>query len=114
MPVYTATVTAAVGVVGANILDAERWARSPANRVLRAAGFTGSAVIGDAEVDYFIDEVRVGSGFNTALLVPQIDRDLVGMGDLMVPAGAELQAVVIDALATSPGFIIMSLEDLPG
>jgi len=112
MPVYTATVTAAVAVVGANVLDAERWARSPANRVLRAGAYTGSAVIGDTEVDFFIDEVRVGSSFNTALLVPQVDRDMVSMGDLMVPAGAELQAVVIDAAATSPVFVAFSLEDI--
>lgn len=112
MPVYTATVTAAIAVVGANVLDAERWARSPANRVLRAVGYTGSAVIGDTEVDFYVDEVRVGSAFNSALLVPQVDRDLVSVGDLMVPAGAELQAVVVDAAATSPVFVSLSLEDI--
>ncbi len=110
--IYTASVTAAVAVVGANVVANERWARSPVNRALTSAAYTGSAVIGDSEVDIYIDEVRVSGLFNSALLVPQVDRDMVPMGALFVPAGAELQVVVLDAAATSPVFFAANFEQI--
>lgn len=110
--IYTASVTAAVAVVGANVVDAERWARSPVHRALTSAAYTGSAVIGDTQVDLYIDEVRVASLFNSALLTPQVDRDMVPLGALLVPAGAELQVVVVDAAATSPVFFAANFEQL--
>lgn len=110
--IYTASVTAAVAIVGANIVDAQRWSRSPVNRALTSASYTGSAVIGDTQIDIFIDEIRVASIFNSALLTPQVDRDMIPLGALLIPAGAELQAVVVDAAATSPVFFSAALEDI--
>ena len=111
MPNFTADVTAAVGIVGADMFTGETWARSPVDRVLNGFAFTGSAVIGDAEVEVFIDEVRVGSFFNSALLTPQVDRDIQPLESLGVPAGAQLRCVVIDALATSIGYGMVAIED---
>jgi len=112
MPNYTAGVAAATAVVGYNLLQNLRWNRSPMHRVLSAIGLAGSAVIGDSEVDFYIDEVRVGGSFNTSLLLPQVDRDMQPLEDLLVPAGAELQAVVLDAPATSIIYATMALRDL--
>ena len=111
MPNFTADNTAAVAVVGADLFSGETWARSPVNRVLNGIAYTGSAVIGDTEIEVFIDEVRVGSFFNSALLTPQIDRDIQPLEALGVPAGAQLRAVVIDAAATSVVFCLAALED---
>jgi len=112
MPNWTASVTAAVAIVGADILAGEVWARTPQDRVLTGIAFTGSAVVGDAEIEVSIDEVRVGSFFNSALLVPQSDRDLMPLESLGIPGGAQLRAVVIDAAATSPVFVMAAVEDV--
>lgn len=112
MPNYTVGVAAATAVVGYNLTTAERWARSPQHRVLNGIALTGSAVIGDSEVDVYIDEVRVSGLFNSALLTPQVDRDIVPVSALVVPAGAEIQALVLDAPATSILYFMAALEDM--
>jgi len=111
MPNFTSDTTAAVAIVGADLFSGETWARSPVNRVLNGIAYTGSAVIGDTEIEAFIDEVRVGSFFNSALLTPQIDRDIQPLEALGVPAGAQLRAVVVDAAATSIVYALAALED---
>jgi len=112
MPNYTSDVTAAVAILGADLFVGQVWARSPVNRVLRGFAYTGSAVIGDTEVELYIDEVRVGSFFNSALLTPQIDRDIQPLEDLGVPAGAQLRCNVVDAAATSVVYALAALEDV--
>jgi len=111
MPNFTADNTAAVAIVGADLFAGQTWARSPVDRVLNGVAYTGSAVIGDTEIEVFIDEVRVGSFFNSALLTPQIDRDIQPLEALGVPAGAQLRAVVVDAAATSVVFALVAIED---
>jgi hypothetical protein len=112
MPSYTATDTAAEAAVGRDILASESWARTPRNRALTHVAYTGSAVVGDTSVDVFVDEVRVGSFFNSALLTPQANRDLQPVGPVAVPAGSALRCVVTDAAATSPIFVMVVLSDL--
>jgi len=112
MPNFTADVTAAVAIVGADLFTGEVWARTPQNRVLTGIAYTGSAVIGDTEIEVYIDEVRVGSFFNSALLTPQVDRDLQPLEQLGVPGGAQLRANVIDAAATSIVYVLAALEDV--
>jgi len=112
MPNFTADNTAAAAIVGFDLLDGEVWARTPQDRALTGIAYTGSAVIGDSEIEVFIDEVRVGSFFNSALLVPQIDRDIQPLEELGIPGGAQLRAVVIDAPATSVVFLLAALEDV--
>lgn len=111
MPNFTADNTAAVAVVDADLFDGETWARSPVDRVLNGIAYTGSAVIGDTEIEVFIDEVRVGSFFNSALLTPQVDRDIQPLEALGIPAGAQLRAIVKDAAATSIVYTMAALED---
>jgi len=112
MPNFTADNTAAVAIVGADLLAGQVWARTPQDRVLNGVAYTGSAVIGDTEIEMYIDEVRVGSFFNSALLTPQVDRDIVPLESLGVPGGAQLRANVVDAAATSVVFVMVSLEDV--
>lgn len=112
MPNFTADNTAAVAIVGADLFAGQVWARTPQDRVLNGVAYTGSAVIGDTEIEVYIDEVRVGSFFNSALLTPQVDRDIMPLESLGVPAGAQLRANVVDAAATSLVYAMVSLEDV--
>ena len=110
MPSYVAAVAAATAVVGYDLFTGEVWARSPVDRILTGTGVTGSAVIGDSEVELFIDEVRVGSFFNNRLLVPTQD-EVVDLEDLYIPAGAQLRSIVRDAPATSLIYHTVVVED---
>jgi len=111
MPNWTADNTAAVAIVGADLFAGQVWARTPQDRVLMGVAYTGSAVIGDTEIEVSIDEVRVGSFFNSALLTPQGDRDIMPLESLGIPGGAQLRAIVIDAAATSVVFAMVAVED---
>jgi len=110
MPSYTAGVAAATAIVGYNLFTNEVWARSPVDRILTGTGLAGSAVIGDTEVELFIDEVRVGQFFNNRLLLPTQD-EIQDLEDLFVPAGAELRSIVRDAPTTSIIYHTVTLED---
>lgn len=112
MPNFTADVAAATAVVGFDLFSGEVWARTPQDRVLNGIAYTGSAVIGDTEIEVYIDEVRVGSFFNSALLTPQVDRDIQPLESLGVPGGAQLRANVVDAPATSIVYAMVALEDV--
>jgi len=112
MPNFTADVTAAVAIVGADLFNGEVWARTPQDRVLNGIAYTGSAVIGDSEIEVYNDEVRVGPFFNSDLLTPQVDRDIMPLESLGVPGGAQLRANVVDAAATSIVYAMVSLEDV--
>jgi len=111
MPNYATATAAATAVVGFDLFAGEVWARSPVDRVLNTVGIAGSAVIGDTEVELSIDEVRVGNFLNTALLVPQSDRDMADLGGLGIPAGAQLRCIVRDAPATSILHTRINLEN---
>ena len=110
MPNCASSVTAAVALVGADVVEGQVWARSPVDRVLTGIGMGGSAAPGDTEVEAFIDEVRVGQFFNTALGFPNQD-EIQDLEDLFVPAGAQLRAIVRDAAVTNPLNIAIVIED---
>lgn len=113
MAVYQGRIAAAVALVGADLFTGEVWARSPRNRTLKSFGMVGSAAIGDAEVDLMIDEVRMGNFFNstTGVIAPRYD-DMIKMGNLFVPAGALLRALVRDAATTNPLAFMIELADM--
>lgn len=101
MPSFSVSIAAAVAVVGADLFDAQPWARSPRNRTLDAIGVKGSAAALDAEVDLMIDETRIGNFFNTDTGFPNFD-DMIDLRGAFVPAGALLRCIVRDAPATNP------------
>jgi hypothetical protein len=113
MPNYTAAVAAATGVVGYDLFQDQVWARTPVDRVIQGVALTGSAVIGDTEVELFVDEVRIGDYFNSKLLIANID-DLLPVGNLGVPAGALLRAIVRDAPATNTLFTMIQIANTGG
>jgi len=111
MPSYTVGVAAATAIVGYDMFVGESWARTPQPRAINEIGVSGSAVIGDASVELLVDEVRIGSFFNSALLVPQFDS-MVNLGRLFIPGGALLRCIVRDAPATSILYIRVDLADV--
>lgn len=111
MPNFTVSVPAATAILGADLLTGERYKRTPQGRTLEGLALTGSAAIGDCEVEIHIDEIRVGSFFNNALAFPNNDH-LLPLESLFVPGGAELQALVIDAATTNPVNLMLSIEDV--
>jgi len=111
MPNYLASVTAAVAVLDADLFSGQVWARSPQNRALTAFALTGSAVVGDTEVELFIDEVRVGQFFNNKLTFPNND-DLMDLEDLFIPGSAQLRCIVRDAAATNVINAMVAIEDV--
>ena len=111
MGMWIAGTAAATAVVGYDLATNQTWARSPRNRVLSGIALTGSAVVGDSEIEVFIDEVRVGNFFNSKLLIPNID-DLFALDNLGVPAGAQVRGIVRDAPTTSVIYFAPNLEDV--
>ena len=100
MPSYTVSIAAATAVLDFDLAVGTRWKEQGADRVLTAVGLCGSAAEGDTEVDIFVDEVRIGTFFNTKLLFPDED-DMVEV-NVIVPANSEVSIVVQDAPATNP------------
>lgn len=108
---FVSSTAAATAVVGFDLFSGEVWARTPNNRVLQGVGLAGSAVIGDAEVEFFIDEVRVSQMFNNSLLFPDNDT-LLPLENLFIPSGSQLRAVVRDAPATNVLNAMVAVRDV--
>lgn len=111
MPNYLTSVAAATAVVGYDLLVNEVHARSPKHRTLNAVALKGSAAAMDTIVEMYIDEVRVGKFGNTGTGVPNKD-DLFMTERNIIPAGAQIRAIVTDAPATNPIQVMLTLEDL--
>lgn len=109
MALTTIGVAAATAVLGYNVLQNRPDVQSAGrNRTLRGFALTGSAVIGDCSVDIKVGDRVVGTFYNSALLTPQRDRDIMPMS-IHVPAGTPVSVIVVDAPATS---IMYSMLDL--
>jgi len=101
MPSNTTSIAAATAVLEYDLLKDERHARQPYDRAIVGIGMSGSAAIGDTEVEILVDTVLVGTFFNTSLGFPNKD-DMIDQEAIGVPAGAQLQAIVRDAAASNP------------
>lgn len=109
MALTTIGTAAAVAVLGYNLLQNRPDVQSAGRtRTLRGFALTGSAVIGDCSVDIKVGDRVVGTFFNSALLTPQSDRDVMPMS-VMVPVGVPVSVIVVDAPATS---ILYAMLDL--
>ena len=111
MGFFVTSTAAATAVVGYDCLLNSQVSNSSQNRVLRGVAFTGSAAAGDAAIDVYIDSVRIATIYNSKLLTPNTD-DIQPVDDLIVPAGAIIHAYVIDAPATNPVFVRLSLSQI--
>jgi len=109
MALTTIGTAAATAVLGYNLLqnrpDVQTAGR---NRVLRGLALTGSAVIGDSAVDVKVGDRVVATVYNSALLTPQADRDLMSMA-VNVPSGAPISVIVVDAPATSILYVMLDV-----
>jgi hypothetical protein len=109
MALTTIGTAAATAVLGYNLLQNRPDVQSSGRtRVLRGLALTGSAVIGDCSVDVKVGDRVVATIFNSALLTPQMDRDLMSMA-VNVPAGVPVSVIVVDAPATSILYVMLDL-----
>lgn len=109
MPLTTIGTAAATAVLGYNLLQNRPDVQSAGrNRVLRGIALTGSAVIGDCSVDVKVQDRVVATIFNSGLLTPQKDRDMMPVS-VVVPAGAPVSVIVTDAPATSILYVMLDL-----
>lgn len=100
---------AATATVGYNILQNRPDVQSAGrNRTLRGFALTGSAVIGDCSVDIKVGDRVVGTFYNSALLTPQSNRDVMPMA-VNVPAGVPVSVIVVDAPATSVMYAMLDV-----
>ena len=109
MALTTIGTAAATAVLGYNLLQNRPDVQSSGrNRVLRGLALTGSAVIGDCSVDVKIGDRVVATVFNSALLTPQMDRDIMKLS-VSVPSGSPVSVIVVDAPATSILYVMLDL-----
>jgi len=100
---------AATAVLGYNLLQNRPDVQSAGrNRTLRGVALTGSAVIGDCAVDIKVADRVVGTFYNSALLTPQANRDVMPMS-VHVPAGSPVSVIVTDAPATSILYVMLDI-----
>jgi len=105
----TIGIAAATAALGYNMLQNRPDVQtSGRNRVLRGVALTGSAVIGEASVDIKVGDRVVGTFYNSALLTPQADRDVMPMS-VHVPAAVPVSVIVTDAPATSILYVMLDL-----
>lgn len=98
--ICTASVLAATAVVNYDLLRDETWKRSSQGRMMVGIGLAGSAAEGDSEVEVYVNSELVANLYNTDTGFP--NRDDILPVRIMVPAGGELVAKVVDAPATNP------------
>jgi len=109
MSLTTLGTAAATAVLGYNLLQNRPDVQSSGrNRTLRGLALTGSAVIGDCSVEVKVEDRVVATVFNSALLTPQMDRDLMKLS-VYVPAGSAVSVIVTDAPATSILYVMLDL-----
>lgn len=109
MSLTTIGIAAATAVLGYNMLQNRPDVQSAGRqRVLRGLALTGSAVIGDCSVDVKVGDRVVATIFNSALLTPQADRDMMPM-QVLVPVSVPVSVIVVDAPATSILYVMLDL-----
>lgn len=104
------SVAAATAVLGYDCTAGTLWAVQGNNRVITGIAVTGSAAAGDAKVDLFVDQVKIGEFYNTTTGFPTKDH-FYSLNNF-VPAGSKISLIVTDAAGTNPLNIVLQWGDL--
>lgn len=97
------SVLAATAVLDYDLFQNTNWNTSSRPRLVRGIACAGSAVINDTAFDFFIGQHLVGRFYNTrAGVIAPLQEDIIGLGQLVVPPGSKLSAIVADAALTNP------------
>ena len=92
-------VAAATAILGYDLLKDVVGKKEAGGRALIGVGLAGSAVVGDSEIDVYVNSVPVATLKNSSLLVPKKDDILPCR--IHVPGNSELALIVTDAPVTS-------------
>ena len=104
------SVAAATAVLGYDMTQGTLWSVQGNNRVLTGIAVTGSAAAGDAKVDVFVDQYKIGEFYNTTTGFPT--RDHFYNLNNIVPAGSKISIIVTDAAGTNPLNIVVQWSDI--
>jgi len=104
------SIAAATAAVGYDCTTGTLWAVQGNNRVLTGIAVGGSAAAGDAKIDVFVDQVKIGEFYNTVTGFPT--RDHFYNLNNVVPAGSKISMIVTDAAATNPLNITIQWQDI--
>lgn len=87
--------------VGTDLLQDHREQVRNRPRLLRAVALTGSAAAGDAEVEIYVGNVRLGAVPNNRTGTVVLDLSDWRTFNTRIPAGEKLHAFISDAGATN-------------
>lgn len=104
------SVAAATAVLGYDLTTGTLWAVQGNRRVITGIAVTGSGAAGDAKIDLYVDQVKIGEFFNTTTGFPT--RDHFYVLNSFVPAGSKISMIVTDAAATNPLNVVMQWADV--
>lgn len=95
---------AATLTVGTDAFRNERLNVYHKARVLRSVAVVGSAAINDCAVNVYIGDYFVGTFRNTraGVVAPVHPDDDIPVGNLLIPAGSKMAAIILVAPGTNP------------
>lgn len=115
MPLFQLEVAAASAVANADLIEqaTEQW--KPArnvnrNRRIYRAGLTGSAAAHDTAIRLEAGGKPIGKLYNTSTGGLTTKDEILPIG-ATVPANVDLKAVVTDAAATNPVYLLLFMDE---
>jgi len=104
------SVAAATAVLGYDLTTGTLWATQGNRRVITGFAMTGSAAAGDAKIDLYVDQYKVGEFFNVTTGFPT--KDHFYALNAFVPAGSKISIIVTDAPGTNPLNCVLTWGDV--
>jgi len=108
MGVGEISVAAATAVVGYDLFQGTRFQQMGSPRALTGIGVAGSAAALDTILALYIDDVYIGSFYNTATGAVLLDSHLRPLDRNYVPPFSQLHLIVEDAPLTNPINVILT------
>ena len=109
MALETVNAAAATAVLNYDLMQNSPFRQnSSRGRTLHGVAYTGSAVVGDTQIEIKAGATTIARLFNSKLLTADRE-DMFGVGE-MIPAGVVISAIIIDAPATSIVYLVLDLR----